>query len=358
MTLSIRHNFVSAKSDGVDLTLVQPSYWNASHVITMAAGTILGRDSSGAGAAQELPLSVTPAGDADFTTGLGYLKVPRGTTAQRPGAPVASMIRYNSTLGYFEGYDATAAWVPIGNVPGTPPIGSFMPFSGRVEPGGSYLFSNGQAISRTTYATYFAQVVFVFTTTITIASPGVVTKVAHGLQTGDPVKWATTGALPTGLTAGTTYFAKRLTADTFKVSVLPNGADINTSGSQSGTHTLTSAPWGDGDGSTTFNVPDVRGRTVIGHDAMGAAISSRLVGSAQGVYGISLGYGGGEENHALTANENGPHSHAVGVIVAGNDIGSAVGYSVVNSVTGVSGLGTAHNNVQPGIVAMMIVRVL
>lgn len=45
-------------------------------------------------------------------TGTGYLDLPVGTTAQRPGTPVAGMVRYNTTLGYFEGYGN--AWGKIG----------------------------------------------------------------------------------------------------------------------------------------------------------------------------------------------------------------------------------------------------
>ena len=38
----------------------------------------------------------------------GYLILPVGTTAQRPGSPETGMIRYNSTLGYPEFYDGSA----------------------------------------------------------------------------------------------------------------------------------------------------------------------------------------------------------------------------------------------------------
>jgi hypothetical protein len=47
------------------------------------------------------------AGDITMT-GTGFLDLPVGTTAQRPGSPAAGMIRYNSTLGQFEGY--TTSW--------------------------------------------------------------------------------------------------------------------------------------------------------------------------------------------------------------------------------------------------------
>lgn len=81
--------------------------------------------------------------------------------------------------------------------------------------------------------------------TITIAAPGVVTWTTHGLVVGDQVKFTTTGALPTGLTAGTTYYVKTTPdADTLTVSATPSGSAITTTGSQSGTHTGTTVPTG------------------------------------------------------------------------------------------------------------------
>lgn len=78
------------------------------------------------------------------------------------------------------------------------------------------------------------------TLTMTIATPGVVNCTAHGLVAGDKFVFSTTGALPTGATPGATYFAlaSGLTANTFQFSATSGGAAINTSGSQSGTHTL------------------------------------------------------------------------------------------------------------------------
>ena len=78
------------------------------------------------------------------------------------------------------------------------------------------------------------------TFTVTIASPGIFTSTGHGLADGDSVIFTTTGALPTGLTAGTAYFVitAGLTADAFEVSATPGGSAVNTSGGQSGTHSL------------------------------------------------------------------------------------------------------------------------
>lgn len=82
------------------------------------------------------------------------------------------------------------------------------------------------------------------TFTVTIASPAVVTLTNHGLVDGQMVRLATTGALPTGLAVLTDYFVKYLSTSTFNLAATLGGANINTSGSQSGVHTLTSGEVG------------------------------------------------------------------------------------------------------------------
>jgi hypothetical protein len=77
------------------------------------------------------------------------------------------------------------------------------------------------------------------TFTVTIAAPAVFTNVAHGMSVGNPVRFTTTGALPTGLAVDTTYYVSATpTADTFRVSATLGGADVTTTGSQSGVHSL------------------------------------------------------------------------------------------------------------------------
>ena len=83
------------------------------------------------------------------------------------------------------------------------------------------------------------------TVTITIASPAVVTWTSHGLAPNSPVVFTTTGALPTGITAGTEYYVigSSITTNTFQVATsvanAKAGIAVNTSGSQSGTQTGT-----------------------------------------------------------------------------------------------------------------------
>lgn len=79
------------------------------------------------------------------------------------------------------------------------------------------------------------------TITVTIAAPAVVTWNSHGLTTGSPIKFTTTGALPTGLAVGTTYYVIFVGDNTFNLATsFANalaGTTITTSVSQSGVHT-------------------------------------------------------------------------------------------------------------------------
>lgn len=83
------------------------------------------------------------------------------------------------------------------------------------------------------------------TATMTIASPCVVTLATNGFSAGQAVQFTTTGALPTGVTAGVTYYAGNiLTNTTFNLydteaNAITGGATgrVNTSGTQSGVQT-------------------------------------------------------------------------------------------------------------------------
>jgi hypothetical protein len=109
---------------------------------------------------------------------------------------------------------------------------------------GSTLYVLGDVvISTTTHREYESlSGVSLGTMTVTIASPGVVTSAGHGLIANTPVLITTTGALPTGLSAGTIYYVRNPATDTFELSATSGGASINTSVSQSGVHTLYSNP--------------------------------------------------------------------------------------------------------------------
>jgi hypothetical protein len=82
MTVSLKHVFTSGIADSGDITLVQPSNWNAEHTLTLAQGNILGRlAAAGTGAATEIPLSFDASNNATFP---GQVNLVAGTTSIAP----------------------------------------------------------------------------------------------------------------------------------------------------------------------------------------------------------------------------------------------------------------------------------
>lgn len=149
------------------------------------------------------------------------------------------------------------------------PIGTSFEYSGmQANIPASFMIESGANLLRDDYAACFSALSAVIgTVTISIATPGVVTYVGHPLQTGDCVHLTTSGALPTGLSANTNYYVIVINGNTFNLATTYAnalaGTKINTSGSQSGTHTLTWIPWGAADG-THFYLPDTQGLTTEG----------------------------------------------------------------------------------------------
>ena len=67
--------------------------------------------------------------------------------------------------------------------------------------------------------------------------------------------------------------------------------------------------YGIGDGYSTFNVPDLRGRVIAGQDDMGGTSANRLTGVTGSVNGDTLGGTGGAETHTLSTAEMPAHTH-------------------------------------------------
>jgi microcystin-dependent protein len=127
---------------------------------------------------------------------------------------------------------------------------------------------------------------------------------------------------------------------------------------------LLATTYGSGDGSSTFNIPDLRGRVIAGQDDMGGASANRLTGLTGGVDGDVLGGSGGAETHTLSTAEMPAHTHNLPVDATGGSYdgesltatsGSEAGYDgSVDSAT--KGGGGAHNNVQPTIILNYIIK--
>ncbi len=99
------------------------------------------------------------------------------------------------------------------------------------------------------------------------------------------------------------------------------------------------ATFGNGNGSTTFNLPGLRGRSPIG-TGQGSGLSNR-----------NLGDSAGEEDHTLTEAEMPAHTHGWSSLGTGIDTGSGWPYGAQGGTVGINlsktGGGRAHNNMQP-----------
>ncbi|MBA7618694.1 hypothetical protein ES703_26025 [subsurface metagenome] len=114
--------------------------------------------------------------------------------------------------------------------------------------------------------------------------------------------------------------------------------------------------FGVGDGSTTFNLPDLRGRMPLGKDNMGGVSADRVThANADSIGGVE-----GEENHTLSTAELAVHKHGL----KGDDGGSGsdvsfenVGHSRSdNDAVQNAGSGNAHNNMSPYLTTAYIVK--
>lgn len=151
--------------------------------------------------------------------------------------------------------------------------------------------------------------------------------------------------------------------------------------------------WGAGDGSTTFNLPDLRGRVLAGKDDMGGTSANRLTNQTGGLDGDTLGATGGSETHTLTEGQLASHTHSFsattssggahvheinftghtshntdggGNIASGSNSAESITAfdtqssgahtHTVSGTSGSAGSGSAHNNVQPTAVVNFIIK--
>jgi microcystin-dependent protein len=150
-------------------------------------------------------------------------------------------------------------------------------------------------------------------------------------------------------------------------------------------------------------IPDLRGRTLVGKDDMGGVAASRMTSGGNRIAGNTLGAVGGEQQHTLAEGEMPIHNHSVAATVnsissekvdvhneqSGTDpivsirtgtVGNDTNVEVTRADSGGSfygsgmyctvpahghtvtvsqndkGSGSAHDNVQPGIIVNYIVR--
>src|SRR5579883_357840 len=122
MTINVNHAFVSQKGDGADPTLVQPSAWNANHVVNIGPNSVIGNNTAAEGPALELPLG---------SLGSRILAANVLNDLIAAGVPIYSAGDMKPTLKYV----ADAGWLMIDDST-----------IGNVNSGATYANANAQAL--------------------------------------------------------------------------------------------------------------------------------------------------------------------------------------------------------------------
>jgi microcystin-dependent protein len=166
--------------------------------------------------------------------------------------------------------------------------------------------------------------------------------------------------------------------------LLCNGQNVSRT-TYAGLFSVVGTAFGAGDGSTTFGIPDLRGRAPFGRDNMGGSAANRITAGVSGITGTTLGASGGDERlhahghavtdpgHGHTVNDPG-HAHqyvrpSAGSLVAGingtnagailsNTDPAGTGITIAGGATGITiangGAGTAQN-MPPALVVNYII---
>lgn len=253
----------------------------------------------------------------------------------------------------------------------TAPVGTIVPYSGFSIPI-NWQLSYGQALSRTTYSQLLTAITIVDKTASCTNSSTTISGLASTamMSVGDPIE--------------ATCFSTGVT-----IASIVNSSTITISSAASATNTVTTTvfPWGNGDGVSTFNVPDLRGRVFAGADAMGGAAAARLTTTYYGASAGAPAVSGGSQSGviaqanlpALTLTTNipsgeGSHTHTIPAGPAGNANATRAGNwdgtgggnsfssiaATLPAMTGTTltgGSGTPLATIQPTITVNYIIKV-
>lgn len=105
--------------------------------------------------------------------------------------------------------------------------------------------------------------------------------------------------------------------------------------------------YGAGDGSTTFNLPNLKGKIAVGYDSTQTEFDA-------------LGETGGDKTHTLTVDEIPSHTHTLN---AGNfenaqpRVGTGNNDGATTRTSSATGGGGAHNNLQPYVVTNYVIKI-
>lgn len=213
------------------------------------------------------------------------------------------------------------------------PIGAIIPISG-FSPPVNYMLAYGQAISRTTYPDAFNALTIVENATCTNGSPTLTTIAdTSNFRVGQPVE------------------ASCVASGSLIQSLTTSSITLNNNASLSGVVSARVFPWSNGDGVNTFNIPDFRGRVLMGANAMGGTASSRVSSTYYGS-DPNTPVGNGGAQFAQLSGSNLPSITPVGTVSSPHittTVSAPGATTTVNNGTGVFTTGgTAFQNFASG----------
>lgn len=252
-------------------------------------------------------------------------------------------------------------------------VGTVLSWTGLLAPP-NYLFAFGQAIIRVDYPLLFSTTT-IPTNAICTSGLNVISGIAdtQNIRANSPVE---ASCLPPG---------------TIVASVAANSVTVSANATVSTSVVATFFPYGNGNGSTTFNIPDLRGFTIVGRNNMGGTASTGLTAQYYGTSPNALGAPGGSQSTALvlqnlppitpagtitngaitstftgTANQQalgpggGAEGFAAGTLGHALPSGTIVSTQATSSFTGTLGGGTsvAFSQIQPSKTTNFIIKVL
>jgi microcystin-dependent protein len=257
------------------------------------------------------------------------------------------------------------------------PPGTIVPFAGITVPTG-WLLCNNQAVNRNTYSNLFKALTITFPNVSIINGAPTISGLSNVNTSGD---WVGSGSQSWGIAGD------GIPSGTYITSSTSTSINVSNSITKTTVTNIIVGPFGfTGDNNTTtFNVPDLRGRVPAGRDAMDATATNRITTVYAAMNGNVLGVGAGTQSMAhfhYASDQGGNLQAAIGAVannvasigyvaggitypgsstatyaISGTFLGTnANSFNHYTPVYGTTSGATSVNNVQPTLITNYIIK--
>ena len=202
-------------------------------------------------------------------------------------------------------------------------VGTIKPWAGMTAPN-QYMFAFGSEVSRTTFSVLYTAITSVQSVFCSNGSPTIT-----GLS--DTTNFPTGAAVELSCVVSG---AATIVSKTSTTLTLSANSNVTTNA------TARIFPWGNGNATTTFNLPDFRGLIPVGNNNMGGVASANLTITNFGVDPNSIGGSGGAQNNSVTLVTNNlppytPNIQVANINLVATVVGTQNNFSLTGGGTGV-----------------------